>query len=628
MNFFETNKEKIDKFFDGTGADSYSFFGAHKTENGIEFAVFAPNAKAVSVVGDFNDWDDSKHILTLERGIWYGVIKEAKSGDSYKYAINTGENVILKSDPYAFYSELRPETASIVWCGEDFKWTDKEYTETRKKIDFANSPVNIYEVHLGSFLKKENGDFYNFKEIAPIITNYALKMRYNYIELMPVCEHPLDDSWGYQTTGYYSVTSRYGTPDDFKFFVNFLHNAGIGVIIDWVPGHFCRDSHGLYQFDGKPLYESDNVKKADNPGWGTCNFDFSRTYVKSFLKSNADYWITEFHVDGIRADAVANMMTYDFGKQQCNELKNKYGTFENIEGICFLRELNDYVSKKYPEVIMCAEDSSDRPGITSPTEIGGLGFTFKWNMGWMNDTTNYMKHDPIYRKSLHDTMSFCMLYAFGERYILPLSHDEVVHGKCSMLEKMPGYRVDKFAQLRAYYTYMYGLPGKKLQFMGNEFGQSLEWRFYEQLEWNLLELKECATLKDFCGDLNYLYLNEQAFWKKDTTWEGFKWCNAGDADRSVYSFVRFGEKDEDTLVFIMNFTPMHYEKYEMGVPNFTEYKEILNSDDAIYGGNNIKNRGILVPKLKVTGEMPYTLTLDLAPFGAIILKGIKGIKEI
>ncbi|MBR4030071.1 MAG: 1,4-alpha-glucan branching enzyme, partial [Clostridia bacterium] len=399
------------------------------------------------------------------------------------------------------------------------------------------------------------------------------------------------------------------------------------VIIDWVPGHFCRDSHGLYRFDGKPLYESDNEKKADNPGWGTCNFDFSRTYVKSFLKSNADYWIEKYHVDGIRADAVANMLSFDFSKQQCNELKNQYGTYENIEAICFLRELNSYIKEKYPHVIMCAEDSSDRGGITAPAEIGGLGFAFKWNLGWMNDTLKYMKHDPIYRKSLHDKMTFCMMYAFNEKFILPLSHDEVVHGKCSMVEKMPGYRVDKFAQLRAYYTYMYGIPGKKLNFMGNEFGQSLEWRFYEQLEWQLLKFKECSSLKNFCSDLNYLYLNEPAFYEKDTGWDGFRWCNAGDADRSVYSFTRFGNKKEDTLIFIINFTPVRYENYEVGVPFFEDYKEIINTDDGVYGGNNLKNRGSIIPEYKQTAEMPYTIKVNLAPFGGMILKYDDKIKK-
>lgn len=627
MDFIHRNREKIEKFFDGSATDSYLVFGAHKNKNGVEFAVFAPNAKAVFVAGSFNNWDYTKNPLQEYRGIWYGTVQNACVGDSYKYAIDTGNGVILKSDPYAFYSEVRPDTASIIADECDFNWTDQKYIDERKGIDFSNSPVNIYEIHLGSFLKKENGDFYNFREIAPVITNHALSMHYNYVELMPVSEHPLDASWGYQTTGYYSLTSRYGTPDDFKFFVNFLHDAGIGVIIDWVPGHFCRDSHGLYRFDGKPLYESDNEKKADNPGWGTCNFDFSRTYVKSFLKSNADYWIEKYHVDGIRADAVANMLSFDFSKQQCNELKNQYGTYENIEAICFLRELNSYIKEKYPHVIMCAEDSSDRGGITAPAEIGGLGFAFKWNLGWMNDTLKYMKHDPIYRKSLHDKMTFCMMYAFNEKFILPLSHDEVVHGKCSMVEKMPGYRVDKFAQLRAYYTYMYGIPGKKLNFMGNEFGQSLEWRFYEQLEWQLLKFKECSSLKNFCSDLNYLYLNEPAFYEKDTGWDGFRWCNAGDADRSVYSFTRFGNKKEDTLIFIINFTPVRYENYEVGVPFFEDYKEIINTDDGVYGGNNLKNRGSIIPEYKQTAEMPYTIKVNLAPFGGMILKYDDKIKK-
>ena len=621
MDFFKQHEEQIEKFFEGESVDSYKFMGSHPTGEGCHFAVLAPNADNVAVTGTFNDWDEEGIPMQKERGIWHVFIPDVGIGTVYKYVITKNGNTVMKSDPYAFSSELRPATGSVVWEDDpQFQWTDKAYFNYKASIDITNSPVNIYEVHLGSFRQKEDGSFMNFREIVPILTNYLLEMGYNYIELLPVCEHPLDASWGYQTTGYYSITPRYGNPDDFKYFVNYLHSANIGVILDWVPGHFCRDSHGLYRFDGTPTFESDNVQKADNPGWGTCNFDFSRTYVRSFLKSNAFYLFSNFHIDGIRVDAVANLLTFDFGKQRTPALKNKYGSYENIEAICFLRDLNTSIKTEFPGTFTCAEDSSDYPGITHPAEIGGLNFTFKWNMGWMNDSLEYMKHDPIYRKSLHDKMTFVLFYAFAERFILPLSHDEVVHGKCSMLEKMPSYRVDKFAQLRAYYTYMYGIPGKKLQFMGNEFGHSLEWRFYDSLEWELLHYDEYSGLKAFCSELNHIYLKSPAMWEQDTGWEGFGWCDAGDRDRSVYSFARYGKNKEDTLIFIMNFTPMHYGDYHLGVPYFTEYKEILNSDNLLYGGQNRINHGLMIPKTESVGEMPYYLNINLAPFGAIILK--------
>ena len=626
MSFFEINEKKIEAFYKGEGYDSYTFLGAHLKGDGCDFATPAPNADNVKVVGSFNDWEEPGFAMEFFRGIWFVHIPNVKAGDLYKFCIEKDGNRVLKSDPYAFSSELRPETASVVCDESEFSWEDKEYFEEKAKVDFANSPVNIYEIHLGSFRcpkeKTEDGEqtFYNFREIVPRLTNYLLEMGYNYVEVMPVCEHPLDASWGYQITGYYYVTKRYGTPEDFQYFVNYLHRAGIGVICDWVPGHFCRNENGLYRYDGTCTFESDNPQKADNPGWGTLNFDFSRTYVQSFLKSNADYWFRRYHIDGLRVDAVANMLTFDFSKPRCDELKNQYGGYENIEAICFLRDVNTYVKTTFPGVIMCAEDSSDMHGITAPSEIGGLNFTFKWNMGWMNDSLAYMKQDPIYRKGMHDKITFALFYAFQEKFILPLSHDEVVHGKCSMVEKMPGYRKDKYAQLRAFYALMYGMPGKKLQFMGNEFGHSLEWRFYEELEWNLLKFPEYSGVKAYSSELNHLYLREKAFFEQDTGWEGFSWIDANDREGSIFSFARYGKNREDTLVFVINFTPIYHESYTLGVPFFSEYTELLNSDASLFDGENRLNRGLMVPKAEGYGEMPYSLKIKLPPFGAVIFK--------
>ena len=626
MNFFEQHENQIQALYEGVGYDSYTYLGAHCDDSGCHFATLAPNADKVTVIGSFNDWEEPGFDMACERGIWHTYIPDVKPGELYKFCVEKSGRNVLKSDPYAVFSELRPGTASVVCEEKEFLWEDKEYFEKKAQVDFANSPVNIYEVHLGSFrcpkAKTEDGEqtFYNFRKIVPELTNYLLEMGYNYVELLPVCEHPLDDSWGYQTVGYYSVTARYGTPEDFQYFVNYLHCAGIGVILDWVPGHFCRNENGLYRYDGTCTFESDNPVKADNPGWGTLNFDFSRTYVQSFLKSNADYWFRRYHIDGLRVDAVANMLTFDFSKPRCDELKNQYGSYENIEAICFLRDVNTYVKSTFPGAIMCAEDSSDMHGITAPAEIGGLNFTFKWNMGWMNDCLAYMKQDPIYRKGMHDKITFALFYAFQEKFILPLSHDEVVHGKCSMVEKMPGYRKDKYAQLRAFYTLMYGMPGKKLQFMGNEFGHSLEWRFYEELEWNLLQFPEYSGTKAFSAELNHLYLREPAFWEQDTGWEGFSWIDANDRDSSIFSFARYSKDKDETLVFVINFTPVYHESYTLGVPFFTEYTELLNSDSSLFNGDNRLNRGLLIPKPEGYGEMPYSLKIKLPPFGGIVFK--------
>ncbi len=618
--FHAIHEANIEKFYTGASWKSYAFFGAHPVENGTHFAVFAPHAESVAVVGSFRFNQNSFFAMQNQKGIWHAFVPDACAGDRYQYQIVSGGKTFLKSDPYAFYSALRPETYSVIHAFSDFSWTDEGYFEQKTKISLHKSPINIYEVHLGSFKQKPDGGFLNYRELAPLLISYALQMGYNYIELMPLCEHPLDESWGYQTTGYYSLTSRYGTPEDFKYFVNELHNAGIGVLLDWVPGHFCKDDHGLFRFDGAPLFESENSTKADNPGWGTCNFDFSKKHVQSFLKSNADFWLSEYHIDGFRVDAVANMLTFDFGKMRCDGLKNQYDGYENIEAICFLRELNAYVRDSYPGRMMCAEDSSDRSGITQPTEIGGLGFTFKWNLGWMHDSLSYMQQQPELRKEAHNRITFPMVYAFNEKFILPLSHDESVHGKGSMRNKMAGGAHVQMAQLKAYYAYMYTLPGKKLMFMGNEFGQGLEWRFYEGLEWQLTAKPENAGLQSFVADLNSLYLHDPALYEQDNGWEGFCWSVADDRENNVFAYARYGKNKQDALVAVFNFSGERKEGHTIGVPYFIEYREILNSDNALYGGQNFLNRGLIVPKPGETGDMPYSAKINLPPFSAVLLK--------
>ena len=613
-NFFKTHSENIKKFNNGECVNAYEFLGAHYKDDYTEFVLWAPHATEVRLIGSFNSWNGKNYQMERYKDFWYIKVDNAKIGDTYKYEIYNGQNILVKSDPFAFWSALRPDTASSIYSLEN----DLNIVTNLENIN--EDVLNIYEIHIGSFITNNDGTFLNYKELAPKLTNYLIEMGYNCVEFMPLCEYPFDASWGYQITGFYSLTSRYGSPDDFKYLIQMLHSANIRVIIDWVPGHFCRDSHGLFQFDGQALYENEHAIIADNPCWGTTNFDFSKPQVNSFLISNAVFWLKEYGIDGIRVDAVANILYSNFGKNDNPLLKNKYGNFENIDGILFLKRLNNTISELFPNVIMIAEDSTDWPYVTKPVEIGGLGFDYKWNMGWMNDTLSYMKLDPIYRSYEHDKLTFPMCYAFNEKFILPISHDEVVHGKCSMLEKMPGFRFDKFAQLREFLVYMYVIPGKKLIFMGNEFGHSLEWRHYQQLEWNLLEYDEYSGMKRFTSDINHLYLNNSSFKSDLCGWEGFKWCNANDNDRSMLSFVRFSPDKEEFLVFVINFTPVKYDDFLIGVPVFCDYQEIINSDNIIYGGKNALNRGLIIPKVCEVGEMPFSISLNIPAFGGIILK--------
>ena len=561
-------------FHRGEYRQAYEYFGAHPTRNSTVFRIWAPSAKSVAVVGDFNDWiareEDYCHKITNE-GIWEVEIKKIKKGNLYKYQIETswGEK-ILKSDPYAFYSELRPQTASIVNGNPKFRWADKRWLNSRE-IGYAK-PINIYEVHLGSWKKKEDGTYYNYKEIAELLVEYMLEMNYTHIEIMPISEYPFDGSWGYQGTGYYSVTSRYGTPEDFMYFVNYFHKNNLGVILDWVPGHFCKDSHGLYRFDGSACYEYEDPSLGENE-WGSANFNVSRNEVRSFLLSNLYFWIKEFHIDGIRMDAISNMLYY------------RDGLSENKRSVEFLQYLNQSLHEEYPDIMLIAEDSSAWPLVTKYQADGGLGFDFKWNMGWMNDTLKYMEQDPFFRKSHHGKLTFSFMYAFSENFILPLSHDEIVHGKNSILNKMPGYYEDKLAHVRNLYSYQMAHPGKKLNFMGNEFVQGLEWRYYEQLEWQLLkDNKGSQDIQKYVKALNKMYLEEEALWHDGQ--DGFEWIEHENINENMLIFLRKTPNMEDFIIAVFNFSGKDHEKYPLGVPvEDGEYEVILDSNEKKFGGS-------------------------------------------
>ena len=561
-------------FHRGEYRQAYEYLGAHPTRSSTIFRIWAPSAKSVAVVGDFNDWiaREEDYCRKLNNvGLWEVEIKKVKKGFLYKYQIETswGEK-ILKSDPYAFYSELRPHTASIVNGKPKFRWGDKKWLNNRE-IGYAK-PINIYEVHLGSWKKKEDGTYYNYKEIAELLVKYMLEMNYTHIEIMPIIEYPFDGSWGYQGTGYYSVTSRYGTPEDFMYFINYFHKNNLGVILDWVPGHFCKDSHGLYRFDGSACYEYEDSSLGENE-WGSANFNVTRNEVRSFLLSNLYFWTKEFHIDGIRMDAVSNMLYY------------RDGLSENKHSVEFLQYINQSLHEEYPDVMLIAEDSSAWPLVTKYQEDGGLGFDFKWNMGWMNDTLKYMEQDPFFRKSHHGKLTFSFMYAFSENFILPLSHDEIVHGKNSILNKMPGYYENKLAHVKNLYSYQMAHPGKKLNFMGNEFVQGLEWRYYEQLEWQLLkDNKGSQDIQKYVKALNQMYLEEEALWHDGQ--DGFEWIEHENINENRLIFLRKTLDMQDFIIAVFNFSGKDHEKYPLGVPlEDGEYEVILDSNEKRFGGS-------------------------------------------
>ena len=596
-------------FHRGEYRQAYEYFGAHPIRNSTVFRIWAPSAKSVAVVGDFNDWiareEDYCHKITNE-GIWEVEIKKIKKGNLYKYQIETswGEK-ILKSDPYAFYSELRPQTASIVNGNPKFRWADKRWLNSRE-IGYAK-PINIYEVHLGSWKKKEDGTYYNYKEIAELLVEYMLEMNYTHIEIMPITEYPFDGSWGYQGTGYYSVTSRYGTPEDFMYFVNYFHKNNLGVILDWVPGHFCKDSHGLYRFDGSACYEYEDSSLGENE-WGSANFNVSRNEVRSFLLSNLYFWIKEFHIDGIRMDAISNMLYY------------RDGLSENKRSVEFLQYLNQSLHEEYPDIMLIAEDSSAWPLVTKYQADGGLGFDFKWNMGWMNDTLKYMEQDPFFRKSHHGKLTFSFMYAFSENFILPLSHDEIVHGKNSILNKMPGYYEDKLAHVKNLYSYQMAHSGKKLNFMGNEFVQGLEWRYYEQLEWQLLkDNKGSQDIQKYVKALNKLYLEEEALWHDGQ--DGFEWIEHENINENMLIFLRKTPNMEDFIIAVFNFSGKDHEKYPLGVPlEDGEYEAILDSNEKKFGGSYQGRKRKYKPIKKSWNYREQYIEIKIAKNSAIFLK--------
>ncbi len=650
--------EQVRKFMYGDSIDCYKFLGSRLSSkgsgeskaNGVSFSVWAPSAQNVRVVGEFNYWGHESfisdapernlegHMEKSEEGIWSCFIEGLSEGTTYKYEITSwaGER-FLKSDPMCYSSELRPHTASVVYDLKNYRWTDKKWMESRAAVNYINSPVNIYELHLGSWrrgcipgMTKEESErhaedepFLNYREIADELCEYVKEMGYTHVEIMPVCEHPLDASWGYQTLCYYSITSRYGKPDDLQYFVNKMHRNGIGVIFDWVPGHFCKDAPGLYCFDGTWLYENENNMKRENYQWGTANFDFRKGHVQSFLISNAMYFFKEFHADGLRVDAVTNILCYDYAKERCDALKNEYGGYENVAGIEFCRKLNRAIYTNVENPLMIAEESTAWPLVTKPDVVGGLGFTFKWNMGWMNDTLEYISLDPIYRKDHHNKMTFSMMYAFAENYVLPLSHDEVVHGKKSLLDKCFGNYDQKFKELKSYYTFMMGHPGKKLMFMGGEFGPFMEWRHYEQLEWKLLLYPNHANIREYVKALNKLYREEKAMWEIDDGYDGFEWINADDCWRNVFSFVRKSKDPDDFLMFVVNMCPVAYNDLPVGIPRFTEYREILCSDSYEFGGSGMTNENVSLKPLPSGADgKRFSIRINLASYGAVVLKPV------
>ena len=560
-------------FHRGEYRQAYEYFGAHPNRSSTIFRIWAPTAKSVAVVGDFNNWnareEDYCQKITNE-GIWEVEIKKVKKGAIYKFQIETSwGQKILKADPYAFYSELRPQTASVVNGIPKFRWGDKKWLNNRE-IGYAK-PINIYEVHLGSWKKKEDGTYYNYREIAELLVEYMLEMNYTHIEIMPITEYPFDGSWGYQATGYYSVTSRYGTPEDFMYFVNYFHKNNLGVILDWVPGHFCKDAHGLYRFDGSACYEYEDQNLGENE-WGTANFNVSRNEVRSFLVSNLYFWIKEFHIDGVRMDAISNMIYH------------KDGVSENRASIEFLQYLNQSLHENHPDIMLVAEDSSAWPLVTKYQADGGLGFDFKWNMGWMNDTLKYIEQDPFFRRSHHGKLTFSFMYAFSENFILPLSHDEIVHGKNAILNKMPGYYEDKLAHVKNLYSYQMAHPGKKLNFMGNEFVQGLEWRYYEQLEWQLLkDNKGSKDIQNYVKALNTLYLEEKALWHDGQN--AFEWIEHENIDENMLIFLRKDPDTDDFIIAVFNFSGKDQDKYPVGVNLEGEYECILDSNEKRFGGS-------------------------------------------
>ena len=616
-------------FAQGTHYQIFDKLGAHfMTLDGIDgvlFAVWAPNAKRISVIGDFNSWDGRRNPMrSLENsGIWELFIPSLKQNDNYKFEIKSNDNSLLtKTDPFGSFQELRPGTASLVYNIDSYEWHDEGWLDKRNSKSPLNGPINIYEVHLGSWKRvaDENNRFMSYLELADSLIPYVKEMGYTHIELMPVEEHPFDGSWGYQVTGYYAPTSRYGNPDEFKYFVDKCHQNGIGVLLDWVPAHFPKDAHGLAKFDGTALFEHADPKQGEHPDWGTLIFNFGRNEVKNFLIANAIFWIEKYHIDGLRVDAVASMLYLDYGKNDGEWVTNMYGGNENLEAVEFMKHMNSIILGKYPNVLMIAEESTAWVGVSRPAETGGLGFNLKWNMGWMNDFLTYISKEPVHRKYHHHSLTFSMVYAYTENFVLVVSHDEVVHGKGSLIGKMPGDLWQKLANARVSLGFMMGHPGKKLLFMGSEFGQFSEWSEERELDWFLLEFEHHSNLQTYVKDLNNLYKNTESLWYDDFNGLGFKWIDCNDADLSIVSFYRIGKSEKDITIFVCNFTPVPYLNHSIGVPFAGTFTEVLNSDDEKYGGSGIINVENLTSEPKEWNNFENSVNLKVPPLGMVVLR--------